>query len=143
NSGQVRADGVLGGQIYVSAGNVLNGGDIGADGSSGGGVVQIAFTGAYEDTSPSVTSADGGAGAGGSVWLDGGATGPLFSSGRHEATGAVGGHVDLFAQSIDLVAATLDASGQAGGGVVRIGGDFHGGHATITQHNAQTVSIMA
>src|SRR5262249_44173105 len=67
----------------------------------------------------------------------------LFSSGKHQATGSVGGHVDLFAQSIDLVGAKLDSSGQTGGGAVRVGGDFHGGHATIGRPNAQTVSVLA
>jgi len=157
NSGQVRADGLAGGEVFISAGNVLNAGRISADGTAGGGLVQIAFTGACEDTSAAVTSADGGTGPGGSVMLDGGAAGHLFSSGRHEATGAIGGAVELFGQDIELVAATLDASGPAGGGVVRIGGDFHGGtvghvfnvpagarHVENVPHsNAQTVFVTA
>src|SRR5262249_44956331 len=101
NSGQLHADGLAGGEVFVRAGNVLNCGRISADGSAAGGLVQFAFTGAYEGTSAAVTSADGGAGPGGSVVFDGAAAGHLFSSGRHEATGSAGGHVDLFAQRID------------------------------------------
>jgi hypothetical protein len=141
NSGQVRADGLTGGEVVVSAANVLNGGRVSADGGGAGGRVWIGFTGSYVDTSAAVTSADGQAGSGGSVTLDGGGTGHLFSSGRHEATGAVGGQVDLFGRDIELVGATVDASGQAGGGVVHIGGDFHGG--PVGHVNAQTVSVTA
>src|SRR5262249_39505082 len=116
NSGQRRADGLAGGEGFIRVGHVLHGRRGRAAGAAGGGLVQIAFTGAYENTSAAVTSADGGTGPGGRVMLDGGAAGHLFSSGRHEATGAVGGTVALFAQSIDLVGAALDASGQMGGG---------------------------
>jgi Repeat of unknown function (DUF5650) len=127
NSGQLRADGLAGGQVFVSAGNVQNGGRVSANGSGAGGTVRIAFTGSYVDTRAAVTSASGLAGAGGSVTIDGGAMGHLFSSGRQEATGSVGGHVDLFGREVELVGATVDTSGEAGGGGARIGGDFHGG----------------
>ena len=157
NSGQLRADGLNGGAVAVHAGNVLNAGRISADGSASGGSVQVAFTGSYVDTSPAETSADGGAGPGGSVLLDGGAAGHLFASGRHEATGAVGGHVDLFAQNISLVGAAVDVSGTKGGGSVRIGGDLHGRTVepvynrpagqwqveNLPHSNAQTVSVAA
>src|SRR5262249_46329315 len=132
NSGQLDADGAAGGQILVSAGNMLNAGRISADGTGPGGTVRVAFSGSYADPSAAVTSARGGIdepealatalAPGGTVTIDGGGTGHLFSSGRHDATGAIGGHVDLFARDIELVGATVDASGQAGGGVVRVGG---------------------
>jgi hypothetical protein len=141
NSGQLDADGAAGGQIVVSAGNVLNGGHISADGSGPGGTVRAAFSGSYVDTAAAVTSADGGAGPGGEVVLDGGGGGHLFNSGRHDATGAVGGRVDLFGREVELVAASVDASGEWGGGTVRVGGDFHGG--TVGSVNAQTVMVTA
>jgi hypothetical protein len=147
NSGQLRADGLTGGAISVRADNILNAGPISADGSSGGGMVRIAFTGSYVGTVAAVTSADGGGGSGGSVTLDGGAAGHLFSSGRHHATGAVGGTVELFGRDIELVGASVDASGANGGGTVRIGGDFHGSNVAQVLNqphvNAQTVFVAA
>jgi autotransporter-associated beta strand protein len=142
NSGQLHADGLAGGEVFMSAGNVLNAGRVSADGSEAGGTVRIAFSGSYMDTTAAVTSADGLAGSGGNVTIDGGSTGRLFSSGRHDATGAVGGHVDLFGQEVVLVGASVDASGEAGGGEVRIGGDFHGSSASA-RSNALTVSVSA
>jgi autotransporter-associated beta strand protein len=138
NSGQLNADGATGGQILISAGNVLNGGRISADGIGPGGTVRVAFSGSYVDTSAAVTSARGGIdepealatalAPGGTVTIDGGGAGHLFSSGRHDATGTIGGHVDLFGRDIELVAATVDASGETGGGTIRVGGDYHGGN---------------
>src|SRR6516162_4461394 len=152
NSAQVDADGAAGGQILISAGNVLNGGRISADGTGPGGTVQVAFSGSYVDTSAAVTSARGGIGqpgaaeptalaTGGTVIIDGGGAGHLFSSGRHDATGAIGGRVDLFGRDIELVAATVDVSGQTGGGSVRIGGDH--AVAAVSAASATTVSVSA
>jgi hypothetical protein len=151
NSGQLHADGLNGGQIIVSAGNVLNAGQITADASGAGGTVQITFTGSYIDTSAAVTSANGGKRAssepgvsapGGILTIDGGATGHLFSSGTFHATGSVGGRIDLFGQDIELVAATIDASGDSGGGTIHIGGD-NVGQGSNLPGNAQTVTVMA
>src|SRR5262249_60719548 len=114
NSGQLRADGLAGGQVFVNAGNILNGGRISADGSAGGGAVRITFTGSYVDTSAALISADGGAGAGpgGSVTIDGGSTGRLFSSGRQQTTGSVGGSVDLLRREGLLVGGRRGVSGE-------------------------------
>ena len=54
--------------------------------------------------------------------IDGGNTGHLFSSGQHLVTGFLGGGVDLFARDVVLAGASVDATGAAGGGTVRIGG---------------------
>src|SRR5207245_3081671 len=99
-----------------------------------GGQVQIAFADSYVATTAAVMSASSAAGPGGYLTIDGGSTGHLFSSGRHLATGSVGGAVDLFGRDVVLGGAMIDASGEAGGGSVRIGGDLHGrnpagGHA--------------
>src|SRR5262249_6778427 len=128
NSGQLHADSRTGGQILVQAGNVLNAGQITADGSGpDGGAVRIEFTDSYLDTSAAVTSASSAAGHGGRLTIESGATGHLFSSGSHRATGvAAGGAIDLLGREVVLVGATVDASGEAGGGAVRIGGDFQG-----------------
>jgi hypothetical protein len=142
NSGQLHADGPTGGQIVVQAGKVLNAGPITADGAGLGGSrgqVHIAFTDSYVATTAAVMSASSASGPGGHLTIDGGSTGHLFSSGRHLATGSLGGTVDLFGRDVVLAGAVVDASGEAGGGSVRIGGDFHGRNPAVV--NAQTVTV--
>jgi hypothetical protein len=144
NSGQLHANGPAGGQINVQARNILNAGPITANGAAVGGAggrVRIAFTGAYVATTAAVVSADSAAGPGGHLTIDGGSAGHLFTSGRHQAMGSVGGAVDLLGRDIILSAATVDASGQAGGGSVRIGGDFN--DSQPAGQNAQTVTVTA
>ena len=105
-----------------------------------GSAVTVDFTDSYIDTAAAVTEADGAGGAGGQVTIDGGATGRLFSSGAFDATGATGGGIDLFGNSVALVAATADASGTAGaGGRIRVGGDYHGDNPDVP--NAQAVDV--
>jgi hypothetical protein len=128
NSGQLHADGPSGGQVLVRAGNILNAGPITADGTSAGGSggqLQIAFTGAYIATTAAVVSANSTAGPGGQVLLDGASTARLYSSGRQLATGSVGGMVTLLGRDIVLAGATVSASGQNDGGLVRIAGPAH------------------
>jgi hypothetical protein len=113
-AGQLRADGVHGGQIGIQAGNMLQGGRISADGTTAdGGTVEVHFRGSYIATAAAVTSADGV--HGGQVTIEGGTTGQLFSSGIQEALGrsAVGGSVALSGRGVTRVAATADASGEA------------------------------
>src|SRR5207248_2357358 len=109
NAGQIHADGGSGGEILVQARNFLNAGPLTADGTSAGadgGIVHLGFTESYVGTTAGLTSAKGA--HGGSVVLDGGATGHLFSSGRHVVTGSIGGTVDLFARDIVLAGAMVD-----------------------------------
>jgi hypothetical protein len=144
NTGQLQASGK---QLLVHADKVLNAGHLTAD---GGGSVRVDFTDSYIDTAAAVTSASSG-----SVTIDGGSTGRLFSSGSFRATGPYGGSVDLFGREVVLDGATVDASGAAGGGSVRVGGDFQGrtvgqvfnllglgGQVENLPHsNAQTVTV--
>jgi hypothetical protein len=133
DAGQLRADGLHGGQIAVQAGNILQGGRLSAGGTAAdGGTVQVHFSGSYLATAAAVTSADGV--HGGQVTVDGGLTGRLFSSGTQEALGrsAVGGTVTLSGGDVTLVGATADASGPAGGGTVTIGSGLPAGAATVT-----------
>jgi hypothetical protein len=142
NSGQLHADGTAGGSITIQTRNLLNAGPITADSTGPGlpaGQVGIAFTGAYVATTAAVMSASSTTGLGGQLTIDGGNTGHLFTSGRQLATGSVGGTVDLLGQGIILSAATVDVSGQAGGGLVGIGGDFQGGNLALG--NADTVTV--
>ena len=131
-TGRLHADGANAGQVFVHARNILNAGQITADGEHG--AVGISFTGSYIDTTAALNSANGG-----HLTISGGSTGRLYSSGRHEATGAVGGTIDLLGRAVVLNGATVDASGENGGGLIRVGGDFHGQNAEIA--NAQTVII--
>jgi hypothetical protein len=141
NTGQLRADGQTGGRIDVQARNILNAGSITADGTQGpGGTVSIAFMGAYIDTVAALTTANGNSfGRGGHVLLNGGATGRLFSSGRQQAMGGVGGSVDLLGREVVLDGNVVDVSGETGGGSIRVGGDFHGRNPTVA--NADTVTV--
>jgi hypothetical protein len=136
NTGRVQTGEPGSGLVRVHAGKVLQAGTL----TAGGGNVRVEFTDSYIDTTAAVTSADGGATAsGGQVTLDGGATGRLYSSGRLEATGSLGGRVDLFGREVVLAGTRVDASGQAGGGLIRVGGDFHGVDPAVA--NAQTVTV--
>lgn len=160
NSGQLHANGLTGGEVVVSARNVLNGGPITADGNGpngSGGAVRIAFTDSYIDTLAAVASANGALGLGGSLTINGGRTGRLFTSGNHQATGSAGGSIDHFGRELMLVGAQVDASGNAGGGSIRIGGDYQGrlvghvsnvpgrtGHVQNVPHsNAQSVTVTS
>jgi hypothetical protein len=144
NSGQLHADGASGGAINVQARNILNAGPITADSlgpGAKGGQVFIAFSGAYVATTAAPMSASSATGPAGVLTIDGGSTGRLFSSGRQQATGTVGGAVDLFSRDIVLAAATVDASGAAGGGSVRLGGDVQGRDPAVG--SAQTVMVTS
>ena len=121
NAGQLHADGQTGGQIAIQSRNLLNAGPITANGDSGsGGAVQVDFSGSYIDTTAAFTSADGT--PGGTIRIDGGSTGRLYSSGTQEAIGSTGGNIDLSGREVVLNGNTVDASGETGGGQVAIGG---------------------
>jgi hypothetical protein len=144
NSGQLHADGAVGGAITVQARNILNAGPITADSTGPGtpaGQVSIAFTGAYVATTAAVMSASSASGPGGQVILDGGGTGHLFTSGRQLATGSVGGAVALFGRDVVLDGASVNASGGTGGGSVRLGGDVQDRNPAVG--NTQTVTVTS
>ena len=82
------------------------------------------------DVSGSLTS------RGGMIELDAGATGTLLVSGSisvaNTAAGQLGGHVDLLGSQVEIIArASIDASGDAGGGSILVGGDFHGANPLV------------
>ncbi|MFG6489764.1 autotransporter-associated beta strand repeat-containing protein, partial [Roseateles sp. BYS78W] len=78
-------------------------------------------------------------GVGGKVVVDGGSQGVTWVNGKIEASsgsGQVGGDVLVQGQRIMLDnGAQIDASGDTGGGRIRVGGDFHGANAQITNAN--------
>ena len=166
NSGSISAQG---GHVAISGGNLDISGDINAreggqiqlagdyvgqssrlDVSSvqgAGGSVQIQAETVVQ-TAQAVISADGGS-HGGSISITGStgadSTSTLYSSATLSAqsAGGQGGNIDLSASSLQLRAATLDASG-VNGGRLRVGGGFHGadadlGDATTVGVNAATV----
>lgn len=63
------------------------------------------------------------------------------------APGSAGGSVDIRGDHVGLFGATIDASGAAGGGSIRVGGDFHGGDgmraSRTTIDNATTLRADA
>ncbi|WP_426336205.1 filamentous hemagglutinin N-terminal domain-containing protein [Pseudoduganella sp. R-31] len=67
----------------------------------------------------------------GAIVLEGGAAGAVKVSGTLDASAAPGaangGRIDVGGQEVSLSGARLDASGNARGGLVRIGGAFQGG----------------
>src|SRR5882672_5675254 len=98
---------------------------------------------------PSAFFADG---SGGRITVDGGrnasAPATVISSGvieaRGEASGTKGGTIELLGDHVGLVGSGLvDASGDAGGGTVLIGGDFRGANAVIQSAGATFVSFGA
>ena len=83
---------------------------------------------------------------GGSIDLDAGAQGSLLVSGNidvsNRASGQLGGSVELLGNHVGLVdQAAVDASGDAGGGSVIIGGGAHGANAEIL--NASSVFVSS
>lgn len=80
--------------------------------------------------------------AGGQITADAGLAGTLIVSGQIDASnlqlGQTGGAIHLLGNQVGLSGATIDARGDAGGGEILVGGDFHGTNASI--HNAsQTI----
>lgn len=137
NTGSIDASGMIGGTVSIAAYDYLNAGSVKLIGSAGaGGVFTATAIGNYvETTAGSVTA--GGTTVGGTISIS---ANRIFSSGTQSATASagVGGRITLEADSIALIAASLDASGATGGGSIRIGGDFQGGG---TLRHATTVDI--
>ncbi len=122
---------------------VENGGTISAD---GGAVVMRAAT-AREASRQAinmsgVVEAKTVSGRNGAIVIGGGAGGSVKVSGKVRATAAAGkgGKVEVTGRQVALKGAEIDASGAAGGGKVKIGGDWQG--ATGTQR-ASTTSVDA
>ena len=141
-TGSVLADGASGGSISMQARNLQSAGRVNADGNAGaGGQVDLQATNALVQTTASRVSADGLAGDGGSVTLQG--ADRVFSSTHASAAGAgessKGGTLKVLGNDIVLRGATLDASGDAGGGTVLVGGDRHGQNAAVP--NAKNASV--
>ncbi len=114
-----------------------------------GGTVEMraAARGAFADTVLNMTGVVQARSIGtrdGRIVIDGGSEGIVAVSGQIDATGSAagqhGGDVTVFGQRVLLDNGTrIDASGDAGGGAIRVGGDFHGANPAL--HNAEAVAI--
>jgi len=129
------ADGGRGGEIAVQGARVTvtPTASLDASGEAGGGAVRVgAASAALPPSDPAAAAADG----------DTVVAGRIVASG--DGTGAVGGTVQVVGRRVGLLGqASIDASGTAGGGVVQIGGELHGGgslpRATSTVLSAGSV----
>ena len=136
---------VDGGQVAINVHDVLQSGALRADGATGkGGSLSSNFAGFYLATQDSVLSANGGAG-GGSVNLAGASGSSLVLSGKASAQSSAGrgGQVALNASEINLLAATVDASGATGGGTIAVGGKGGGAAVAATTTNINGSSTLS
>ncbi len=133
-----------GGNVYALA--VNNGGAIHATGiSEKEGRVLLRSEGGNIQTTGNISAVNE-SGSGGEIRLqaEGDAPASVTVSGSLEAKGAAqgstGGSITITGDSIALTGTVdLDVSGDSGGGLVRIGGDFQGGNPDI--YNAETTII--
>jgi filamentous hemagglutinin family protein len=84
----------------------------------------------------------------GVIELDGGADGVVAVSGTLDASGVgngeTGGRVDVTGDKVALLdGAVVDVSGSAGGGAVRIGGDYHGDNPDVPNASRTFVASSA
>ncbi|VXD00295.1 hypothetical protein PSEUDO9AZ_40202 [Pseudomonas sp. 9AZ] len=143
-TGTLDASGVAGGQVDIRAYTLQDAGQTLAEGSGGqGGSVRVEAQ-QITQTSRAHISVDGQAG-GGRIHLQGGRgdEGKLYSSSTLTAQGlgdsAKGGEISVTASSTQLRAAQLDASGQAGGGSIQVGGGWQGQDASVA--NARETGV--
>ncbi len=139
--GNLDADGEYqAGQIHVEGFNILQAGKVSADSANGsGGDIDFTFWNRYIDHQNSTVTASSLGKSGGRIRLLGGNTARLFSSGIHQAMGSnehsKGGEIQFLGADLHLEGSQLDASGQSGGGRIRVGGDFQGGGTLLEARN--------
>ncbi|MBS0263228.1 MAG: hypothetical protein JSS02_14890, partial [Planctomycetes bacterium] len=139
SAGQIEVTGAVstqGGAIQLSAAQSLNVADTGLLATRGG-HISLSSPGLNQAGTLSAIH-------GGSVELNAGATGTVIVSGTIDVSGRSagehGGSVTLLGENVGLIgSAVIDASGAAGGGTVRIGGDLHGDNASVL--NAQQAYV--
>jgi len=148
HGGLLRQDGQLsassavaeGGRVFLKANRLLQSGSISADSGNGnGGAVTVEADRIIQTQGANIST--NGSASGGSVVVQAGASadGRLFSSGTFAATGKQGGAIDLLGNDIVLLNAHADASGDNGGGRIRVGGDQHGANQGLA--NAQHTAV--
>jgi filamentous hemagglutinin family protein len=81
---------------------------------------------------------------GGRVVLKASGDALVEGTGKIEATGTVGGSVDVFGQRVAVTdQAVVDVSGSLAGGSVRVGGDYQGKNANVPNANVTYVGSQA
>ena len=125
NDGVVRATGIVNknGRIYLRAagGNIQNAGTLSAQNADGSGGT-IVVDGGHNATTPATVIISG----------------TIDASGR--LSGTKGGTVEMLGDNVGLFdGALVDASGDAGGGKILIGGGYHGANPTIQNAEATFV----
>ena len=135
--GTIDTSGTTGGSIAVHARAILDTGTANVNGTvgSGGNISYTATDGIVQPANAQLTA--NGPTNGGSIHLQG--NNSLFSSAKLSATGAQGGTVNMLGNTVILAAASIDASGATHGGLIRVGGDFHGANPNIL--NAKTTTL--
>lgn len=139
-TGILNVSGTTGGKVAINARTILDAGQTKADGiASNGGIITMKASDAIIQTAAADTHANGTT-TGGTVHLE--ATNSVFSSGKLSAKGIEqGGTVDVLSNNrVVLAAAEVDASGTTRGGLVRVGGDFHGTNPTVANANTTIVN---
>ncbi|MDB5796498.1 MAG: hxuA 1 [Paucimonas sp.] len=121
NGGLLRADGGMVTMSARSAGSLLPGA------VNNSGVIQAQAFESHNGSIRLVADAQAGmVNVGGTLDVSG------------QGAGQSGGTVEILGHAVSLVAASIDASGQAGGGTVLVGGNFHGAGP---QSNSQSTSL--
>ena len=136
----VDASGTSGGSIRIEAGGLSLAEPVLARGSTGpGGEVTLRTDTTSVETTTAVVDVSGT--EGGRISHIAGQQ--ITTSGTYRAVGTAGkgGQIDLTAPATKLLSTKLDASGQTGGGQVRLGGEFQGGKDLEVDElpNAQTL----
>ncbi|EGJ09934.1 filamentous hemagglutinin outer membrane protein, partial [Rubrivivax benzoatilyticus JA2 = ATCC BAA-35] len=137
---RVEVDGrvaAAGGRIDVQADYLGQGGVLDVSAGSGRGGRIGVDAGTVVQTASAVLKADGA--QGGELRVT--AEDRLYGSASFSAVGLAGrgGDIAVTADSLQLRAATLDASGRDGGGRIRVGGGFQGGDADLA--NARELGV--
>ncbi len=124
--GRVNASGSIGGRVEVGTGGLNIAGSVLAMGSDGpGGSIDLKVrlkswenTSAYLDVSGTT---------GGSIRHI--TDQQITTSGKYLALGedGIGGHIDITAPALKFLSTQINASGQTGGGQIRLGGELQGG----------------
>ncbi|MEO1682883.1 MAG: filamentous hemagglutinin N-terminal domain-containing protein, partial [Cyanobacteria bacterium J06631_12] len=82
--------------------------------------------GELEDATALITEADGSVRLGGTSKVISEAGGSAIATGSLSTQGNTGGNINVLGHQVDLISADLNASGDLGGGFIRVGGDYQG-----------------
>ena len=124
--GDIDASGETGGTVTVNAGGLSLASEIRATGTTnkGGSITLTTETKSWENTAASldVSGAEGGT-------ITHIADQQITTSASYTAIGTngLGGNIDVTAPALKFLSGQIDASGESGGGQIRLGGEYQGG----------------